>query len=212
MTDIDAAGDDHPGNRRADHAVAQIDAIPFQLRLGQFDLGHGGVNLLASDVQLLPGHQILALECGHPFDLDLRQIQRRLAGQHVRLALLDLGLEQRRIEFGQHLILLHRVVEIRVNFPDRAGHLGADVNDHDRIQRPIGGDDLDDVAPVDGLGTVTLGGLRRIAGPVGVSGEAGGQRQDDQQQANLGGSHWRRVKGVGGRSRWRAGVLWTKVK
>jgi hypothetical protein len=111
------------------------------------------------------------------------------AAQHVGFALLDLGLEQGGIEFGQHLVFLHPVVEIGVDFTNGAGHLGADIDQHHRVEGAVGGDGLDDVAAIHGLGAVAFGGLGFTVGPIAVCGDAGGEDQADEQNRGFGERH-----------------------
>jgi hypothetical protein len=57
-----------------------------------------------------------------------------------RLALLEPGAEQRRVELKEKLAGLHPVVEVGMDARDRAGDLDADVDDSDRVDRAVGGD------------------------------------------------------------------------
>ena len=70
-----------------------------------------------------------------------------LGPDQVRLRLLDLRLEQRRIEPGEHLALPNDVVEVGVQRLDDAGHLAADVDRRHGLERPGGADGLHEVAP-----------------------------------------------------------------
>ena len=81
----------------------------------------------------------------------------------VRLHLLELRIEQRRIEPRDDLALLDDAVEVGAEPLDVAGHLAADLNGCHRLQGSGRADGVDDVAAIDGrgrdldLGAVTLG-------------------------------------------------------
>ena len=76
--------------------------------------------------------------------------------RQVRLRRLDLRLENRGVEPGDDLPLLHDRVEVGVELLDDARHLGADRDGGDRLQRAGGADPVDDVA-ARGLEVVTVG-------------------------------------------------------
>src|SRR6185436_14705283 len=100
----------------------------------------------------------------------------------VGLALLDLGLERRRVELGEELPLLDAAVEVGVEAGDHAGDLAADLNGRHGRERAGGGDGLGDVAAVDLLGLVLFVFLSTAAAGAGQDGQA----QDDCETSHSG--------------------------
>ncbi len=104
---------------------------------------------------------------------DLRQVGARL--QQLRV-------EQRGIETGDHLALLHDRIEVGAQLRDVARHLTADLDGGDRLQRPGRADRVDDVAARDGGGVHRdLGGLlaQVVRGRAPADGGNDDQNDDD---------------------------------
>jgi hypothetical protein len=111
---------------------------------------------------------------------------RRLCGIDLRFDLVDLGLEDLRVDAGDDLVLLDLGVEVGVELLDLAGNLGADQDRDDRVQRAGGGDGRGDRAACDGGGAE--GGLTAHALRVEVAaGEPAGQEkhEDDPEDTAL---------------------------
>ena len=80
---------------------------------------------------------------------DAKPLEVGLGANQVRASLLDLRLEEGRIEARQHLPLAHQRVEIGVQLLDGARHLRADLNRRDGLQRAGRADRFREVAARD---------------------------------------------------------------
>jgi len=130
---------------------------------------HGLVELLARDVFLIE-------QRFHARLVGAGQIQCRRDVADVGRRLPGLRGKQRLVEFEQGLVLFHLVVEIDVELGHRAGNLGADVDQHHRIERAVGRNGLHQVALFDNLQPVAFfRGLRLMVAPVGVAAAAQGE-------------------------------------
>jgi hypothetical protein len=67
----------------------------------------------------------------------------------VCASLLNLSLEDRRIELGNNLALLHSGIKVGVKGLDRARDLRPDLNGGNGLKRSGGADGVSDVAPFD---------------------------------------------------------------
>jgi len=85
----------------------------------------------------------------HLLEIALSPGQIRAHLIQVRASLLDLGLEERRIERREHLPFVHDRVEIGAEPRDVAGGLAAHLDRRHRLDRPCGRNRVDDVAAGD---------------------------------------------------------------
>ena len=138
LPDVDVARDDDAVDRRGDDGVAEVDAVLVQrgARLDDLRLRRLQRASACRAVVRAVSRSLAGISCwrsaarrgaASPRILDLhgRALGVGLQPLHRRLGLLDLGLEQRRLEPRDHLALPHTRVEVGVQRADRAGHLRA---------------------------------------------------------------------------------------
>ena len=89
-------------------------------------------------------------------EVDAEPLEVGLRPDNVGVLLLDLGLDQRRVEPRDDLSLVDDRVEVGVELLDRAGHLGADIHGLHGLERAGRRNGVDDVTPGTGM-VVTFG-------------------------------------------------------
>ncbi len=106
-------------------------------------------------------------------------VERRLRLLERRLGLLELGDELVGVDAGQHLALLHMVVEIGIELVDLAGHFRTDIDLVARRQRARGAD-IDRKRPA-GDGPEDIG-MVRLAAAHGIEADAGDEQDGDDPE------------------------------
>ena len=126
--------------------LLELGAGANQAGLGDARRRARGVDVLLRQ-QLRLGQLIRALcfELRIP-ELHLRLVDLRLQPRDGRARLLDLALEQRLIERGDHLPTLDHLVEVGADRGDRPRHLRPDFDGIERQERAGGIDGGDDIA------------------------------------------------------------------
>ncbi len=122
-------------------------------RLGRIDGDFGGVEIALRDQvarRQLHGSRklLLRIQKLHPCALELAQRPRQVGARlnQVGLHLLELRVEQRRVQTRDHLALLDDGVEVGAKPRDVPRHLAADLNGRDGLKRAAGADGIDNVA------------------------------------------------------------------
>ncbi len=188
LAEIDDTVDDNPVDRRADDGEVQVGAITFVLGTRQCHLCLRRLERLARLVVLLLRHVFLREQCLHARLVGLRQFQRCLRTDHARRALALAGGDQRIVQFEQGLAFFHLVVEIDIELLDRARHLGADADQHDRVERAVGRHRLRHVARFDRRQLVAQFRILRrtlLRVPDAATDHGGGERYADENLADM---------------------------
>jgi hypothetical protein len=160
LADVDIARDHDAVDGGFDDGVLQVDFALVQrgLRLdhrglGGLELRLGGAHGHLRGLEVLRRDELPVREALVPLqlaarvlDADPQAIDVRLGTGQVGAALLDLRLDQRRVQLSDHLALLHNRVEVGVQGLDVAGHLAADLDGSDGLEGAGGADGLDDLA------------------------------------------------------------------
>jgi hypothetical protein len=133
-----------------------------------------GAQLLGARVLLLRVNQRDAVA----LHLGLRSADVGLRLQQVGLRLIDLRRQERRVQPGDHLTLLHDRVEVGAEPADVARYLAAHLNGRHRLERSSRSDGVDDFPPRDRRG-IDLN-LTAVAAHV-VGAGSGAHGGDDDQ-------------------------------
>ena len=90
-------------------------------------------------------------------EIALSLVELRLIADEIGPGFPDRNVEQRGVEPGDDLALVHRVVEVHQDLVDDPGHLGAHLDSGHRLQRPGCRNDCLDVAAFHGDEAVDIG-------------------------------------------------------
>ena len=195
LADVHVAGDDDAVNGRRDDRVIEVHAILIEraARLGhlRFRRPQRGLGLPHRGLrgfEIGRGNELRLQELVRPLQLqlrvfegDARALDVGLQPGHGRFGLIDLRLQQRRIEPRDDLALPDLRVEVGIQRLNRAGHLGAHLHGRDGLERARGFDGFHHVAARDlgghELRRFALGGCLEIRG---VSGRDHRNRDDGE--------------------------------
>jgi hypothetical protein len=131
-----AGGDDLPLGQRPLAVELPLGVVERELGAGDLRLGRQVRGLSILQLGAVP--------------IDLRALHRDegLHDLELGLGLADLGLEALRVDPSNDLALSDRRVEVGVQLLDQAGDLGADLDLHDGVERPGGGDGGHEIASI----------------------------------------------------------------
>ena len=172
VADLDVAGGDHAGDRRADFRVAEIQLRQVARRLEPFHLGAGVVDCRRGDelaVEQLQRALVLALELAQ-----------------VHFGLLQLEAQAIAVEAREHLAVLHDVAFLDQDLADFAADLGDDRGFLVRLQRRcarVHGEHLAAGGQLDLHRNGGCGALRAVLGRALAAAVQGEGRKPDQQRS-----------------------------
>ena len=149
LTDLHGSRHDDPVHRRPDDGVLQVQLCGIQRRLCLFhlrpchvDLGLGRLKIRRRHIHVVLRHVLLRHQRLHPIQLALalRQIgfgPRDIGFRHFKIAgrLIAAGFEGLWVDQSHDVAGLDHRIEVGMEALDHAGHLGPDLNRHDRIDR-----------------------------------------------------------------------------
>ena len=103
LPDVHVPLDDRPGDRRGDRGVGEVLPRPLDRRVRRLDRGTGDVEVVLGGVEVGVGRDPLLVEGLDPLVVALRLAELGLVALERRLGVVDGGVEQRRVELGDHL-------------------------------------------------------------------------------------------------------------